>query len=194
MKKVIFYIFIASILLCTIFSQKVSALSCVEPNISDWMNDFDGAIVATVTDVRVNNNEEAHIVSAKVNESYKGVDSETITFLEVSVWAKSNVDNTYMYFLVKNEEQQWVASSCTTIAMTEGNAMDKYAELQQYPKVLLLAQNVQLETNESDQLNPQSDVNLLISLLNNYQFIFLLGVLIICLVVVLLIFFRNRKN
>ena len=113
-----------------------SALSCAEsPPFEQSFNDFDAVISGKV--LKVITQKEKKYLSVEVERSFKGINSKNIVVKEDITWGTSVVDETYLFFLNKNDKE-WENQLCSPTVLYNDKLIAKSP---------LMNENIQL-TNE----------------------------------------------
>ena len=138
MKKICF-IALFALLLPSLSFQKVFALSCLEPSPPEVaIHEYDVVVIGTVTKMKdrtflggfFGNGYDlgkGAVVEADVSLSFKGYNSNKITFTEDLYWGESQVGTEYLLFLNK-EGTSFESPLCSPTTETGGLDMDRLIE------------------------------------------------------------------
>ena len=110
MKKLLSVVLMLFFVIVVYITPSSYALDCPAPDFPhiEYEN-YDAVIVGTVEHIKKSNTNKT--VTVNVEKSFKGVVHTSIIVTEDTNWGISEVDGTYLYFLMK-EENSWLNRLC----------------------------------------------------------------------------------
>lgn len=102
------------------------ALSCLEPIPPDVAYDeYDAVLIGTIGNIESNNTNKK--LTIEVDQSFKGVDTNTVTVFEDITWGESRENGTYLFFLNK-EREKWYHPLCSPTTHNTDLAAEHFAD------------------------------------------------------------------
>lgn len=101
---------ILSIILLTF--NNVAALSCAEPlSIEENLKKYEGIIVGEVLSIKENKNSK--LLTVNIEENLKGIEEKKLIIQEDKTWGESIEGKSYLFYLNKNNLNQWEHPLCS---------------------------------------------------------------------------------